>query len=336
MVQQPRHRVVRFASISLLALALAALSVGCSQDAGGEQVATVRIETENVPASPGESRAEKPSGEHLIAAVIAAANQETYRFDWSVALAGIPSTPAFTLHGAGAVDPASQRYEMSMDLSSIFSMIFASGDLSREEQAELAALQGSGTMDFLLDGDTAYIRSPLIARELGAGTPWVSVSANDFPNAGMLGGFSQMVAPTDLPAMLQAVGDLKPNGNEIVRGTPTTRWDGTVDLLGLAQGRFAAAGADATDLQELLPTLEAVIPGISRIPVSMWVDGEHRMRRLEIKMSFPTPTPNALAPGASMTMRYELFDFGAATVMTPPAPGEVTDLGSALAVSPAR
>jgi hypothetical protein len=310
---------------------LAVLLLGCAGDADNQTSTRAVATADQSRVSASDVRAAGTS-ERLIASVVQSAQQEPYRFEWALALSGLPST-SVTLRGTGAVDPAQDRYEMSIDLSQIFAMLAAPGVLSPAELQELSALRESGSMDFLIQGSTAYVHSPLIARELGASTPWISVSASDFPQVGMLGGMGQVLDPTELVATLQGAGELKVGGSESVRGAPTTRWDGTIDLLKLAEGQFTAAGVDAADFQELAGMLGMALPGVTRSPVSLWVSGDNRLRRFEIRMAFPTGAA-AAGQDASMTMRYELFDFGSASVRPAPSPHEVTDLGSALSPTP--
>jgi hypothetical protein len=265
------------------------------------------------------------SGEQLIASVMQSA-QQSYRFEWSVAFAGVPSMPTLALDGTGAADPANGRYEFSMDLAELFTSVAGAGVLTPEEQRELDALRANGTMDMVLDGTTIYVRSPLIAQEIGANTPWVSIDATDFVDAGMLGTLNQVPAPGDLVAMFQAAGDMTVAGTESVRGVPATRWAGTIDLLKLAETQLVGAGLTADDLRALTGMVDASLPGMKRIPLSLWVDGDNQLRRFEMRMEFPA----GLSPGGAMTMRYDLFDFGAAAVRPAPAASEVTDLGAML------
>jgi hypothetical protein len=109
-----------------------------------------------------------------------------------------------------------------------------------------------------------------------------------------------------LDALFGANDDAVPVGTEAVRGEPVTRCRLTVDL----------ARADAE-----LPAGVSVPGGpyrwLSRLPAEVWLDGAGRARRIAVN-SEPTE-----AAAAEVWSIVELWDFGVAADITPPAPDEV-------------
>lgn len=269
-----------------------------------------------------ESAPRRPQTSEQLIAAVASAEEMRYRFQWAVTTRGLPDVPELTLSGDGAVDGAAERFTMTMDLSSMMEAMAASSGLSTTERAELEAIPGAGAIELLVDGDRMYMRAPFLTQELGVTTPWVSFSGTDFLGQSM-GGLGAGMSPAAMLDLLQQAGDLRSGGTATVRGVATTQWSGTVDFLALAKAQYSGAGTEAAELEAVLPFLEGFMPGLNKIPVSLWLDDQGALRRFEMTMRFGG---DAFTANAEMRMRYELFDFGAALNLAPPPASDTTDL----------
>ena len=105
-------------------------------------------------------------------------------------------------------------------------------------------------------------------------------------------------------------------GNELVRGARTTHYRAAVDLRKVT-GVLPSSSAD--QLHAALAKLIAQT-GTSTIPVDVWVDGQHLVRRIALALSLST---GAQRPRVGVTI--DLFEFGPTPTVTPPPPGEVFD-----------
>ena len=114
--------------------------------------------------------------------------------------------------------------------------------------------------------------------------------------------------PSVYLAYLQGIGDdVEKSGSDMLRGSATTRYTATVDLP-TALRRVATTLPAHLDLQKAVDTLGAI-----RIPVAVWLDGEGRVRKVELTMA----TTRGQHDSLKLTM--ELYDFGVAVnVQVPP------------------
>jgi hypothetical protein len=117
-----------------------------------------------------------------------------------------------------------------------------------------------------------------------------------------------------------AVGtDVEELGTESVRGVDTTHYRIVVDAEAVAD---AADDATAEDLEDL----GAVFPG-GTMPVDFWVGDDGNVYRVLMEIA---ATGDATTAGfESMSMLWEMYDFGAGITVEPPPADQVTD-GSSL------
>jgi hypothetical protein len=117
------------------------------------------------------------------------------------------------------------------------------------------------------------------------GTPasqWVKLSLEELGAAagGVNPSLGSGTDPTDQLALLNQVSDdVKQVGKETVNGVETTKYSGTIDLDKAA----AASGADAKQLAEVRKQYKQL--GLSKIPFSLYVDGENLPARMEMSMN---------------------------------------------------
>jgi hypothetical protein len=212
-----------------------------------------------------------------------------------------------TMSGQGFFNYGAKEGKLSIDVSGLPSAAAAvvpSGALHMEEIFKSSAI---------------YIGSPLFAK-LSHGAHWMKL---DFSRVAKAMGFNlQQLAggqssPTQLLEYLKAVGGTPERvGSEPVRGVPTTRYRATIDLSKLAG---VLGTGNATRVREQLAKLIAQL-GASKVPVDVWVDAQHRVRRMGFDFAF--------SPGGQqvqMRMTLELFDYGPTPSVQPPPASEVFD-----------
>jgi len=173
---------------------------------------------------------------------------------------------------------------------------------------DLGSLGGSlasGTVEAVLSPEGIYVKLP--AGIVPASRPWIKVDLSALAsqagvNVGSLGQL-QSADPSQAIQLLEgAVSDMRRVGEESVRGAKTTRYRGTLDL--------NRAAAEAPGVSSAVSAL-----GTATVPTDVWIDSEGRVRKMTL----------AIEAG---TAQFEMYDFGTAVDLRPPAASEVTDLGA--------
>jgi hypothetical protein len=177
-----------------------------------------------------------------------------------------------------------------------------------------------------------YMRSELFARVLPAGKRWIR-----FNLAQMLRqrGISPTILssaqsdPTQYLEYLKAISGRAQNlGSARIRGVLTTHYHAVSDL-----SRYAAAypSSKRSAVRQSLAKLEQ-LTGARRIPMDVWVDSRHLIRRMRIDLSVG---PTASIPqGLHEVVTIDLFNFGPKPAVTAPPTGQTEDLSSLLAGAP--
>ena len=229
-----------------------------------------------------------------------------------------------------------QSLDMSMSAAGQSLSISAEADVDNENQKiamtmDLGML--GGKMQMVVDGGVVYMRSPVFEN---AGTEWVSMdpSKMDPAAAAQFGGFGAGTTdPSAFVGLFAGVFDVKASGEQELKGVPTTRYVGTIDLKKVLAGFSNVVGkdADAATRKQLQVALEQFASlGIDeKIPFEIWIDQEGLPRRQRITMDFGDLVPGA--EEASMEMTVDFSDFGKAVDIKIPRPSEVTDVTETLA-----
>jgi hypothetical protein len=229
-----------------------------------------------------------------------------------------------------------QSLDMSMSAAGQSFSISAEADVDNENQKigmtmDLGML--GGKMQMVMDGGVVYMRSPVFEN---AGTEWVSMdpSKMDPAAAAQFGGFGAGTTdPSAFVGLFAGVFDVKASGEQELKGVPTTRYVGTIDLKKVLAGFSDVVGkdADAATRKQLEVALEQFASlGIDeKIPFEIWIDEEGLPRRQRIRMDFGDLVPGA--EEASMEMTVDFSDFGKAVDVKVPPASEVTDVTETLA-----
>mgnify|MGYP001823927503 FL=1 len=262
---------------------------------------TTAAPTTAAPAATGDSP--------LLAAISQSGQATSGRMEGSFVIAGVEGMPAgtdFTIDFTGEF-AATGDSTFTIDLSE------AAGAAPGGEEIPPEFADVFGEMEIRTIGDTAYLRFGLFSM-LGVQTDWVSMPASDAGATAASFG-ANPVNPADIMSTFgPGVSDPEDLGRETIRGVETTHYSVLVDI------EKVTAEADPAALEELegigtdFPTGE--------IPVDFWVGDDGNVYRFSMQFDGAT-TPDAAFE--SMTMTWEIFDYGADIEIVAPPADQVTD-----------
>ena len=251
--------------------------------------------------------------------------------------------------GTSSVDPIAQAAEATSQLPG--AQITFSEQLSSPSLGQQIAISGTGyinrsghsgqltmkfpqlpgapsalsnaTIQMLFQYPVFYMKFPqALSEKLPGGKPWIKFNVQSASQA----------AGIDLPALSQtteldptqylnflhgASGDVTELGRETVGGVATTHYRATIQISRIVEhlpaSQRAGAQAAISQLQKL--------GGLSSIPVEVWIDPAHRVRRERIDINKQV---NGAPINGAVTVDY--VSFGASKPITAPPPSQVYDI----------
>jgi len=247
---------------------------------------------------------------------------DSAKFDMKIELTMPGTDKALSLGVDGGFDTPAQRSHVTADLSSLAELFksFGSsfggtvkGDLGSPEDWKLEAIQ---------DGDTVYVRFPLMAKDLPGGKTWIKGDAKDLARANggqmsQLGSFAGTDA-RDVFGLLKAVsGSIESVGSEEIRGVETSHYRATIDFAKLEQlvpkeQRQSLGGLDQSAKQA----------GLTELPLDVWIDADQRVRKLSIDLDAKQPGADA---SVKASLVVELYDYGTPLDVELPPADQVVD-----------
>jgi hypothetical protein len=247
--------------------------------------------------------------------VTSAAGGVHMRFSMSVSIPNVSSP--LTATGKGFFNYRSHEGKFALDMGGLPS-------------SATTALGGSSFhVEELFKGTTIYVGSPLLASHLPGGARWMKVDAAKL--GGLVGIDAQNLTsgasnPAQFLEYLRAHGgNATVVGSETLGGVPTTRYRGSIDLRQIAQSLPQSERATAQKALELLSSQV----GLSSIPFEVWIDKQHRVRRMEMNFSL-----DAAGQTGGVQITVDFFGYGRTPSVTAPADSEVFTAGpSALGLS---
>lgn len=222
------------------------------------------------------------------------------------------------------IDAGSARMSMTMEgpgMSMTASGVTATDKVLGSMTMTMNAGGQKIDMEMRMLGQVMYMKMPGLPT---GGKPWAKIDIEALSKQGNvdLAALSQIQQNDPKQALAYMRGmsdDVKEVGTEDVRGTATTKYEGTLDM--------NAAAKAQTDAR-VRAAIESVVKqlGTAKIPTTLWIDAEGRMRKM-----VQTIDLSATGGGASgtMTTTIEMYDFGVAVDVKAPPENEVGD-GSAL------
>lgn len=296
--------------LSLLGVLILAL-VACTaqdgtEDAPADSGVTIAVPSATevgltpVPEATSPKRTEEARS--LVATAQEAGRSEPYRFYMELTIRGLGAEGDISLKANGLVDEQTERMTLAMD----------SG-----RPGELAL----ATTEMIVLDDAVYLRGEPYSSMVD--TPWASAHA------------SALLGPQD-PWATSTLGALTPYAEagelvaaaaETIRGVETTRWDGTIDLIRLAEVQGNAIGA--AQIRSLRDLSEDEAFG-SALPISLWVDADGRMQRFQMEYSLDLTVLVGERTIAEYEILMEAYDYGVEFEVEIPDPEDVTDISALL------
>lgn len=216
-----------------------------------------------------------------------------------------------TITADGVSDNTTHSARMTMDMSSIAQLVGGNAGEPKDWTGEVI-VDGTNAKDIV-----EYMHLPAFSKLIPGAKPWLKIDLNALTkNQGI--DFSQFLQtagsqdPTQALQMLQSVGNVKEVGKEQVDGVDTTKYSGTLDPQKLAQ-KFGNAGSFGQIFKQM---------GTKAIPVSVWVDGDGYVRKLEESISAQVPGTGTM----DLKISAQMSDFGTTVDVTPPPADQTTDL----------
>jgi hypothetical protein len=239
-------------------------------------------------------------------AASASSNQPGFRMNMTFSI----TSPAFgapiAASGTAVVDPRDKAAAMSLRF-----------DYSQLPQAAQALGGGTLQLAMIVDGRDLYVKLPQAVvnkvAKLG-GKPWVKVNvakAAGVPGLSSLGGDPTTSDPAAMLQELRAgAGSVTNAGQQQVDGVQTTHYRAALSPERLWSNVPSSERALAQKLM-----------GSAEIPVDVWIDAHHLVRRVTMSLALGSPS----GPGLQETFTADISDYGPQSRPTPPSADQVTD-----------
>jgi hypothetical protein len=228
-----------------------------------------------------------------------------------------PALPApLTASGSGSFDVR--------DRAGAFTMSMRFPNLPQLKQ-----VLGSDSMQIkeVLKGLTVYLHMPaVLASRLPGAKPWIKVDlAKQAAAMGMSGlssfGSPMSSDPSQFLQYLRAVsGRVTKVGIATVAGYKTTQYRATIDLSKVAN-RVPAANRAA--VARSIASLESMTH-LKQLPVNVWIDGNHLVRRLVLNMNMTVTQGQSMAMAMQMTIPH----YGPEPAPSAPPASQVSDISA--------
>jgi hypothetical protein len=199
------------------------------------------------------------------------------------------------ISGHGVADLATHASQMSFDMTGLPAAMTKNGTTGEAEQI----------------GTVIYLKMPFLQGQIPGGKAWIKL---DLAQAARAKGVNLGPAssfnfdPKQSLQELLASGDAKRVGTETVQGEQMTHYHAVLDPANIAHVPTDQRAAVERALKAA---------GISRLPVDVWVDSQHMLRRE--KMTMP------LGAKAHAQVSVDLSPLGSPVQIAPPAGDQVFD-----------
>jgi hypothetical protein len=241
-------------------------------------------------------------------AATVSASAPGYKMQMTIDMSSPALNVPITASGTGVMDLRDHAASMSFAF-----------DFSQLPQAAQALGTGTMQMGMVMDGSVLYMKFPdaLTARipSLG-GKPWVKMDLGKLiglPGLSSLGN-PTMSDPSQMLQYLRAASDsVSDEGRQQVDGVPTTHYRADLSLDRLP--------ANSPSIRNALSKLQQAT-GLHDVPLDVWIDAHHLVRRIGMSVDFSPPT----GPPLTETITEDLTDYGPQPRPTPPPADQVQDL----------
>lgn len=252
-----------------------------------------------------------PAGTGAVArAAYVSSHEAGMRFTLELRLSHADLSQSFTITGSGYANQGGHSARMAMNFSGV------------PGATEMAS--GGRGVEAVFLYPTVYMRLPFLADKLPEGRSWMKIDMSKVvqathgtpvPQALGIG----QVDPAQLLQYLKAsAGQLQKLGTEELYGVSTTHYKATLQLAAVLRQLPAPQRTAARPLLQHVGNAGA-------IPIDVWVDGEGRVRRVQMALNIAGPTASG-----SATVTVGFTEYGPVPAVTPPAETEVVNLTSLL------
>jgi hypothetical protein len=237
----------------------------------------------------------------------------TQKMALDMTMTGVPMVGDISIVADGEFDNEAEQGRMSMDMGDLFESMGDVVDLPAD----------AGQMEFVLDGDTIYLKSSLFSMMGGDDKPWLAGDAEEFgaDSGGLTGGTED---PSAFLKFLEnnTEGEVTEVGREEIRGVETVHVRTDLDLLAMMED---AADDERAEMEHQLEGLGAAADSLTTIPTEAWIDGDGYVRKFT--MAFDFAAAGGGEPQAtSMDITIELYDFDEPVNIEIPNPAEVGEV----------
>jgi hypothetical protein len=220
-----------------------------------------------------------------------------------------------TVTGTGVADLRDHAIGMSMVM-----------DLGDEPQVTQELGSSTLRVDMVLRGTTAYVKMPATLTDaLGAsGRPWIKLDLGKLSGIPGLSSLTNGPTTSDPSQSLQmlrsASGSVADLGQQQVDGVPTTHYRLETSVARLADDLPAS---ERSITQKALSMLSQSLPN-GDIPIDVWVDSHHLVRRVVTTIDLSLPTGDNLQE----TVIADYSDYGPQSPPATPPANAVMDLSN--------
>jgi hypothetical protein len=232
-----------------------------------------------------------------------------YRMHLSMQISSSALVSPITAAGSGSFDTRDHAGSMSLAMN-----------LGENSQAIQALGSNALRIDEILDGTSIYMRlPPSIATRFGAGKQWLKVNLGGASGLSPLGSNPASSDPSQMLQYLRAASDsVVAAGRERIDGISTTHYRAALDL---ARVPDTVPASDRAAAQQALSALTKGLQ-LSTLPVDVWVDRHHRVRRLALTVAGTAANGQTMDLG----MTVDISHYGPQPRPTPPPASQVQDL----------
>jgi hypothetical protein len=225
-----------------------------------------------------------------------------------------PALPtAITATGTGAFNSAAHAGSLGLAM-----------DFGNLPQVQRVLGSGTLRMEEILEGTTVYMKLPaFMAGRPTAGKPWIRIdlaraaSAAGIPGLGSLLDNPASGDPSQMLRYLRATsGSVTRLGTATVDGVQTTHYSARLSLDRVPNG-FPLSSRP--EVRQTVAALER-LAHIHVLPVQVWVDNQHLVRRME--MSFDE---TVVGQALTAQMSFDIPQYGPQPVPAPPPASQVAD-----------
>jgi hypothetical protein len=243
-----------------------------------------------------------------------------YRMHMSMEITSSALDSPITATGAGVVD--------LRDHASSFSLVMNLGDDPQAVQQ-----LGSSTMrvDMVLDGATAYMKLPsALTESLGTSRrPWIKADLSKLSGIPGLSTLADGPGTSDPGQALQELqsvsGSVANLGPQRLDGVQTTHYQADLRLDRLAG---SVPSSERSVMRQVISTLQQAMPN-GAIPVDVWIDAQHLVRRITTQLDISLPTGSNLQE----TVVVDLGDYGPQARPATPPSDQVLDASGLLSAA---